>query len=104
MRVSLSNLYRNAIVALTAAVLAVPALTQATLEPLAAPVPPIMVSYRFVPDYFVQWITANQQYSTIEAYLNASGARPQVEVVLTTRADHKRIAYANSDELVQQAK
>jgi hypothetical protein len=96
----------NATVLLSIAALSTSALAQDTAtNPSTAPIPAVKLDYRFVPDYFVEWLgSTDQPYSIIEAFLNdADAAKPSIEIVLTDRATSKRVHYVNTPELAKAA-
>jgi hypothetical protein len=64
---------------------------------------PISVQMKFVPQYFVQLITNDTRYVSIEALINDDPQQPQHEVILTEKAG-KRVYYGNSAEDVNSLK
>ena len=68
---------------------------------LPPPIAPEQIVYRHWPEQFVQWIGPELPYTMIELYVDpASGATPLYEAVLTERATHKRVHYANQQQMV----
>jgi hypothetical protein len=100
------SLSLNATVLLSIAALSTSALAQdSAATATTAPIPAVKLDYRFVPDYFVEWLASTDQpYSMIEAFLNdADAAKPSIEIVLTDRATGKRVHYVNTPELAKLA-
>ena len=61
-----------------------------------APIVPMEIEFRYVPQYFMQLIEDNARYSRIEALINDG----QCEVILTDKTMNKRVFYANSQERI----
>lgn len=74
--------------------------TQATAGKIAPPVAPLLLSYRYWPDHFIQWIGEELPYSMIEAYVDTTGSQPAFDLVLSERGTQKRLHFTNQQELV----
>ena len=76
------------------------AAAQSTSNTVAPPLPPLLVSYRYWPEQFVQWVGPELPYSMIELYADPSAAQPLYDVVLTERSTGKRVHYSNQQQQV----
>lgn len=73
----------------------------ATIPP---PVVPLLATYRFWPEQFVQWIGNELPYSMIELDVDQLHGKTIYDVVLTDRATEKRIHYSNTPQVVAAVK
>jgi hypothetical protein len=87
----------------TATVTAAPVARPAETTPAPALILPVIIEYNYAPQYFLQWINDNPQYSMIEATL-FPGKPPVYEITLTEKTGGKRVIYSNSEELVKSVK
>lgn len=67
---------------------------------IAPPLPPLLLSYRYWPDQFVQWIGDELPYSMIVAEVDNDAAHPAYDIMLTDRATGKQIHYTNQQAIV----
>jgi hypothetical protein len=65
------------------------------------PILPLIVEYEYVPQYFLQWINDDPQYSMIEA-LVGRGEQPIYQVVMTEKSSSRRVYYSNSEAKVKE--
>lgn len=72
--------------------------------PVAPPMLPLLVSYRYWPVQLVQWVGTELPYSMIELDVDPSNSKhPLLYVTLTDRASAKRIHYTDNDGLIAAA-
>lgn len=64
------------------------------------PVMPLIVEYEYVPQYFMQWISDDPQYSMIEAQVSKSNP-PIYQIVLTEKGSRRQVYYCNSEAKVK---
>lgn len=80
------------------------ATAQTASSKVAPPLPPVLISYRYWQDHFIQWMGEEVPYSMIEAYVNNSGPQPIFDIVLSDRATQKRVHYTNQQPIVDMNK
>lgn len=78
----------------------VAAMAQNTGAKIAPPLPPLLLSYRYWPDQFVQWIGEELPYSMIVAEVDNNSAHPTYDIMLTDRASGKQAHYTNQQAIV----
>ncbi len=76
------------------------AAAQAPSSKIAPPLPPLLLSYRYWPDQFVQWIGEELPYSMIVAEIDNSGPQPVYDLMLTDRKTNKQVHYTNQQAIV----
>lgn len=76
----------------------------APATPIAPPMLPFVVTYRYWPVQFVQWVGNELPYSMIELDVDPTNSKhPLLYVTLTDRATGKRIHYTDNDGLIASA-
>jgi hypothetical protein len=73
-------------------------------QTIPPPVPPILATYRFWPEQFVQWVGNELPYSMVELDVDEVQGKTIYDVVLTDRATQKRIHYSNTPLVVAAVK
>jgi hypothetical protein len=73
---------------------------QSKAGPLAPPIPPLLITYRYWPEQFIQWLGPELPYSMIELYADRTLPKPLYDVVLTDRTSGKRLHYSNQQQMV----
>ncbi|HKV39669.1 MAG TPA: hypothetical protein VJX67_10675 [Blastocatellia bacterium] len=64
------------------------------------PIVPILLQYEHVPQYFMEWMDDNPQYSMIEGAV-WPGESPRYQTVLTEKKSGKRVYYCSSPGMVK---
>jgi len=82
----------------------VPAAAAPAAATIPPPLVPILATYRFWPEQFVQWIGPELPYSIIELDVDQLQSKTIYDVVLTDRASQKRIHYSNMPLVVAAVK
>lgn len=67
------------------------------------PISPVSVQYRYWPEQFVQWPSADFPYSMIEFDADPNHGKPLYSLVLTDHAG-KRLYYVNDEQLLAEAR
>lgn len=65
----------------------------------APPVPPVMLSYHYWPEQFVQWLGPDMPYSMVEFVVDQNGGKPLMELSLTDKTTQKRVHYTNDESV-----
>ncbi len=72
----------------------------AKANPVPLPVVPLIVEYEYAPQYFMQWISDDPQYSMIEALVSKS-TPPIYQIILTEKGSGRQVYYCNSEAKVK---
>jgi hypothetical protein len=95
----------TAMVVLTCTLLCVPiylnAQSREEQSAAQAPILPLMVHFRLVPEYFTQLLENDPLFSKIEAFVDNDPRQPWYEVVLTYKATGASVFYCNSQQWVR---
>ncbi len=83
---------------------AAPAQAPAATATIPPPIAPILATYRFWPEQFVQWTGNEVPYSMVELDVDQVQGKPIYDFVLTDRATQKRIHYSNTPMVVAAVK
>ena len=71
---------------------------------LQPPSLPVMLSYEYWPQQFVQFLGTELPYSMIQLGENATGKTPVYDLILTEQSSGRRIHYTNNDDVLLSAK
>ena len=85
---------------LTAFIVPIPQFAQTASSALLQPSLPLMLSYQYWPQQYVQFLGAELPYSTIEVDADSRGHAPIYDVILTESSTGRRIQYSNNDDIV----
>jgi hypothetical protein len=87
---------------LTCSFICIPTLLRAQPDEITAqaPILPLTVHFRSVPQYFVQSLENDPLFSEIEAFVDNDSGQPWYEIVLTYKATGLRVFYCNSPQWV----
>lgn len=86
------------------AVLGAAAVAQEKTAAIAPPVTGLLVHYSYWPEQYVQWVGTELPYSMLALEVDATGASPVYDAVLTERATNARVHYTNVQAIADAAR